>query len=100
MVLDFNTRGNEKQLQACEYWLDDISEQILYGGAKSGGKSYLGCSLIFGDAFLYPETHYFIARKELSDLRKYTIPSIYEVLQHGIFQKVITSTMDRIIILS
>lgn len=79
MVIEFNTRGNEKQLQACEYWLDDISEQILYGGAKSGGKSYLGCSLIFGDAFLYPETHYFIARKELADLRKYTIPSIHEV---------------------
>jgi hypothetical protein len=79
MVIEFNTRGNEKQLQACEYWLDDVSEQIMYGGAKSGGKSYLGCSLIFGDAFLYPETHYFIARKELADLRKYTIPSIHEV---------------------
>jgi len=80
MLVEFNTRGNEKQLQACEYWLDDTTEQILYGGAKSGGKSYLGCSLIFGDAFLYPETHYFIARKELADLRKYTIPSIHEVL--------------------
>lgn len=81
MVIEFNTRGNEKQLQACEYWLDDVSEQIMYGGAKSGGKSYLGCSLIFGDAFLYPETHYFIARKELADLRKYTIPSIHEVFE-------------------
>ena len=80
-VIEFNTRGNEKQLQACEYWLDDVSEQIMYGGAKSGGKSYLGCSLIFGDAFLYPETHYFIARKELADLRKYTIPSIHEVFE-------------------
>ena len=32
--------------------------------------------LIFGDAFLYPGTHYFISRKHLNDLRKYTIPSI------------------------
>lgn len=80
MVLEFNTRGNPKQLQACEYWIDNETEQILYGGAKSGGKSFLGCSLIFGDAFLYPGTHYFIARKELTDLRKFTIPSILEVL--------------------
>lgn len=82
MVIEFNTRGNEKQLQACEYWLDQETEQILYGGAKSGGKSYLGCSLIFGDAFIYPGTHYFIARKELADLRKFTIPSIHEVFAH------------------
>ena len=80
-ILEFNTRGNEKQAQAYKYWLNtDPSSQILYGGAKGGGKSYLGCSLIFGNALIYPETHYFIARKELTDLRKFTIPSIYEVL--------------------
>src|SRR5690606_17957490 len=40
------------------------------------------CSLIFGDASMYPETHYFIARKKLNDIRKYTIPSIHEVFNH------------------
>jgi phage terminase large subunit len=78
MELEFKTK-NDKQLQACEMWLDDVKEQILYGGAKGGGKSFLGCSMIFADALTYPETHYFIARAELNDLRKYTIPSIYEV---------------------
>ena len=78
MELQFKTK-NQKQLQAAEYWIDDNIEQILYGGAKGGGKSYLGVSLIFGDALIYPGTHYFIARKELIDLRKFTIPSIYEV---------------------
>lgn len=48
----------------------------------NSGKSYLGCSLIFGDALMYPGTHYFIARKKLNDLRKYTIPSIHEVFSH------------------
>ena len=80
MEIVFKTK-NEKQLQAVSYWLDQDTEQILYGGAKGGGKSFLGCSLIFGDALIYPETHYFIARQELTDLRKYTIPSIYEVFQ-------------------
>jgi len=78
MELVFKTKNN-KQLKAAEYWIDDTTEEILYGGAKGGGKSYLGATLIFGDALIYPETHYFIARKELIDLRKFTIPTIHEV---------------------
>lgn len=75
----FNTEGNEKQKDVCRAWVDDAITDIVYGGSKGSGKSFLGCSLIFGDAFIYPETHYFIARSTLSDLRKFTIPSIYEV---------------------
>jgi len=78
MEVEFKTK-NPKQLEACKRWLDDSTEQILYGGAKGGGKSFLGCSMIFADALMYAGTHYFIARAELNDLRKYTIPSIYEV---------------------
>ncbi len=78
MRLTFRTK-NARQLEAAKFWADQKTEQILYGGAKGGGKSYLGCSLIFADALIYPETHYFIARKELTDLRKFTIPSIHEV---------------------
>lgn len=80
MELTFKTK-NEKQLIASEYWIDNVTEQILYGGSKGGGKSFLGCTLIFGDALIYPGTHYYIARKELNDLRKYTIPSIHEVFR-------------------
>lgn len=81
MKIIFDTNGNEKQKAAASYWIDDTTFDILYGGSKGSGKSYLGCSLIFGDAFIYPGTHYFIARKKLNDLRKYTIPSIYEVFE-------------------
>lgn len=79
--IEFHSK-NQKQIDAVSYWIDDETEEILYGGAKGGGKSYLGASLIFGDALIYPETHYFIARKELNDLRKYTIPTIYEVFKN------------------
>jgi hypothetical protein len=81
-MLIFDTRGNEKQKEVCQYWSDEVTTDILYGGSKGSGKSYLGCSLIFGDALTYPNTFYFIARKNLNDLRKYTIPSIHEVFQH------------------
>lgn len=81
MEIDFRSK-NPKQLEAVEAWLDDSIEEILYGGGKGGGKSYLGSSLIFGDALIYPDTHYFIARKELIDLRKFTVPTIHEVFKN------------------
>lgn len=80
MEILFKTR-NDKQLSAATYWTNDTTEEILYGGAKGGGKSFLGASLIFGDALIYPHTHYFIARAELIDLRKFTIPTIHEVFK-------------------
>ena len=82
MKLLFDTNGNDKQKQVCKYWLDDTVSDIVYGGSKGSGKSYLGASLIFGDAFIYPQTHYFISRKKLNDLRKFTIPTIHEVFEN------------------
>lgn len=80
MKISFDTNGNDKQKDVCKAWLDHSVSDIVYGGSKGSGKSYLGASLIFGDAFMYPETQYFIARHELNDLRKYTIPTIYEAI--------------------
>lgn len=81
MKIQFKTR-NDKQILAVKAWLDNSVEELLYGGAKGGGKSFLGASLIFGDALLYPETYYFIARRELNDLRKFTIPTVHEVINN------------------
>lgn len=78
MQIQFKTK-NVKQIEAAKCWIDNETEELLYGGGKGGGKSFLGVSLIFGDALIYPETHYFIARAELTDLRKFTIPTIHEV---------------------
>jgi hypothetical protein len=86
--LEFNVFGNTKQLECAKYWIDKETIDIAYGGSKGSAKSFTGCSLIFGDALIYPETHYFIARKTLTDLRKFTIPSIHEVLTNwGITEK-------------
>ena len=91
MKIHFSTNGNDKQKECCRAWISSAISDIVYGGSKGSGKSYLGCSLIFGDALIYPETSYFIARKQLNDLRKFTIPSIYEVFRHwGIDEKYYT----------
>lgn len=78
-TIEFNVHGNRKQLEVAKLWNDEKIIDIVYGGSKGSGKSFLGCSLTIGDALIYPETHYFIARKKLTDLRKFTIPSIHEV---------------------
>lgn len=89
--ITFDTHGNDKQKECAIRWNDSITTEIVYGGAKGGAKSYTGASLIFGDAMIYPGTHYFIARDSLSDLRKYTIPTIFEVFEHwGLTQKYYT----------
>ena len=51
--LQFDTKGNEKQKEVARLWLDDSVTDILYAGTKGAGKSYLGCSLIAGDADVY-----------------------------------------------
>lgn len=81
MELKFDTHGNDRQKLCAKYWCDKETIDIVYGGSKGAAKSFTGCSLIFGDALIYPETSYFIARKKLTDLRKFTIPSIHEVLK-------------------
>jgi hypothetical protein len=82
MRLQFHSYGNEKQKEVYRFWADKETTDIVYGGSKGSGKSYLGAALIFGDALLYPGTNYFIARKELNDLVKFTIPTIFEVLNN------------------
>lgn len=78
MKLTFDTRGNAAQKSCCIAWADPEATDIVYGGAKGGAKSFTGCKLIFHDALVYKGTNYFIARKQLTDLIKYTQPSIQE----------------------
>lgn len=80
MKLVFNSNGNDKQKEVWRAWADPTVSDIVYGGSKGSGKSFLGCSIIISHALMYPETHYFIARTSLTDLRKFTMPSIAEVL--------------------
>jgi phage terminase large subunit len=81
MKLKFDAHGNAKQVEAWEYWTKPGVDDIVYGGSKGSGKSFLGCSIIFSMALMYPGTQWFIARKTLNDLRKHTTQSIAEVLQ-------------------
>lgn len=79
--LSFDTHGNKAQKECCRAWIDPNVTDIYYGGAKGGAKSFTGVNLIFSDALTYPDTRYFISRKKLNDLRKFTVPTISKVFQ-------------------
>jgi phage terminase large subunit len=82
--MELTITAHEKQAEALAILTQDNGvDELLYGGAKNGGKSYLGVTWVVGSALLYPGTRWFIARKELNDLRKHTTPTIYEFLRNN-----------------
>lgn len=53
--------------------------EVLYGGAAGGGKSFLGCSWIILSALQYPQTRYLIGRAVLKNLKDTTLNTFFDV---------------------
>jgi len=66
---------NIKQTRALDYWEDDITTEILYGGAAGGGKSILGAYALAKSAMRYPETRWLMGRESLKTLKETTLQS-------------------------
>jgi len=70
-----------KQIEALRVLTDpkySHIRELLYGGAKGGGKSFLGSAWETNSSIIYPGTSWFVARQNLIDLRRHTIPTFYE----------------------
>lgn len=77
-----------KQFMAWEYLTDDITTEIGYGGAASGGKSYLGCVWITCMCLANPDSAWIIGRKELTNLKRTTLITLFKVFKEfGISDK-------------
>jgi phage terminase large subunit len=59
---------HHKQKEAFEILRSGKYDQFLYGGAAGGAKSWTGVCWIVFMCLCYPETRWFIARKELKDI--------------------------------
>jgi phage terminase large subunit len=70
---------NRKQTQALDLLEDNITEEVVYGGAAGGGKSILGCYFIIKQALKYPETRWVIGRESLTNLKETTLISFFKV---------------------
>lgn len=71
-----------KQHQAYELLKDNKTRFLLFGGGKGGGKSWLGCEYFMTNCYFYPETRYFVARKNLEDLMKSTYVTFQKVFKY------------------
>lgn len=72
-------RHSKKQELALELLTDDTTTELLYGGAAGGAKSF---TIFLWETLMclaYPETHYFVAREVLKDLRLYGMQTFSEV---------------------
>ena len=67
------------QETAIEYLFDDTTNEVLFGGAAGGGKSFVGCSWLIILALKYPKTRYLIGRSKLDTLKKTTLNTFFEV---------------------
>jgi len=57
-----------KQHIAYQKLQDEKTKYVIFGGGAGGGKSWLGCEWILTACYFYPDSKWFIGRKELKRL--------------------------------
>ena len=77
--MEITFKPSNKQWLAWQYLTDDTTTEVGYGGAASGGKSYLGCVWVTTMCLAYPGTGWVIGRKELTNLKKTTLLTLFKV---------------------
>lgn len=66
--MELSITPQEKQFLAYEAWRNDSVDDVVYGGFAGGGKTWWGSEAIMIDALQWPETRYFVGRKNLTSL--------------------------------
>lgn len=72
---------SSKQTIAYKHLTDKKTKEIFYGGAASGGKSWLGCTWLMTMCIAYPGTRYLMGRAVLKRLKDTTLLTMFEVLK-------------------
>jgi phage terminase large subunit len=68
-----------KQTQVFDLLQDDVTTEIIYGGAAGGGKSIIICLWLINNCITYPETRWLLGRSKLESLKKSTLNSFFDV---------------------
>lgn len=83
MAVDIKFSPSKKQFQAWEFLTDDKTNFIGYGGAAFSGKSYLLCYWLTAMALAYPDTGWGLGRKELTNLKRTTLITLFKVFEEN-----------------
>jgi len=68
-----------KQEHAVYYLKDNVTKEILYGGAAGGGKSALGVLWLIEQCQAYPCTRWLMGRSKLKTLKETTLNTFFEL---------------------
>lgn len=72
-------KATKKQRLALRYLSDDVTEEIVYGGAAGGAKSFLGCAWLIACCHQYPGSRWLMGRAVLKQLTQSTLLTLFEV---------------------
>ena len=81
MPIEINFKPSSKQYEAWKYLFDNETLFVGYGGAAFSGKSYLICYWLTTMSIAYPETAWGLCRKELVNLKKTTLVTMFKVFK-------------------
>ena len=71
--------ASNKQWQAYQLLTDDVTNFVGYGGSARSGKSYLLAYWLVMSALAYPDTGWGLGRKELKNLKRTTLLTLFKV---------------------
>jgi phage terminase large subunit len=79
--MEVDIKLTKKQGLAWKLLMDDITNEVAYGGAAGSGKSWLGCLWITTLCLQYPGIRCLIGRTVLHQLKMTTLNTLFETLQ-------------------
>ncbi len=81
--MDLELTPQHKQYLAYQAWDNDKVDDVCFGGFAGGGKTWWGAEAIMRDALTWPETRYFIGRKDLTTVLETSFVTLTQkVLPH------------------
>jgi len=83
-----------KQRLVWQLLLDEVTEEITFGGGAGGGKTKTLCEWLLFSAVRYPRSRWGLGRKDLTALRKTTLLTMLDVLRDNGWREKVHYELD------